>query len=79
MSERLKSQLAALLPAPAKPKTPSARELLRTLIECADIEGFTRQGMARVVLDLPPEVLDALCEFEADERERDEDLKDLRA
>jgi len=79
MTLRLRTQLEALLPPAPVRKRPTARELLHALLECADIESFDRDGNARLVLDVPPVLLDELVEWGADEGEPDDDIEDVRA
>jgi hypothetical protein len=72
MTQRLRTQLAALQPQPAPRPRPSARELLHWLLETADIESIDRDGNARMTLDVPPHLLDELAEWDDSEREDEE-------
>lgn len=64
-----------MLPPAAPGKRPGARDLLNALLEAADIESFDACGNARLVLNVPPALLDELAEWDVDEREIDEDIE----
>lgn len=66
MSTQLKARIAELLPTVPPPKRWTARELLHALLEHADLECFQRDGRARLVLELSPDLLDELAVWEAD-------------
>jgi len=75
MTARIKAQLESLSPPVPVRRRPSARELLHALLEAADIESLDDDGNARLVLDVPPALLDELAEWEADAPEPDEDIE----
>lgn len=72
MTDRLKAQIAAMTPQPAPREAPSARDLLHAVLETADIERFHDDGSARLVLDVPPKLLDELAEWDCEEFENEE-------
>lgn len=78
MSARLKQQLDALLPPAPAPRRPTTRELMHRIMDNADIVQITADGRVRIELDLSVVDVDDLAEWDADEREPDDDIEDVR-